>query len=78
VGSSEAGDIPEYTARGPLGLVGDSNYKAFSKSFYEGWDRSAVLVDNPEHVAANGYVAMSAALWQYMTKQATATNPSAH
>lgn len=78
IGSAAAGDLPDYSARGPLGLAGVENYKAFSKAFYEGNDRSAVLGDNPEHVSVDGYVSMSAALWQYMTKQSSATNPSAH
>lgn len=63
IGSAQAGATPDYSARGPLGLSGDANYKAFSKAFYEGNDRSAVLGDNPEHVSVDGYVSMSAALW---------------
>ena len=49
--------------RGPLGLKGDEMYADFSKSFYEGFDSSNKLIENPDLVSADGYTAMSAAMW---------------
>jgi len=54
-------------ARGPLGLSDTNDYKSFSKVFYEGFDRSNELVDEPERIANDGYVGLASAVWKYMT-----------
>ena len=65
-----------YKARGPLGLTGQSDYKQFSATFYEGYDRSDELVNEPERVSTDGYLGFAAAVWKYMTPQSPA--PSMH
>lgn len=62
-------------ARGPLGLLGEPQYSAFSQAFYEGFDTSDKLVENPDLVAEDGYTAMASAMWLWMTKQGTGPSP---
>lgn len=51
-----------------MALKGDKEYAEFSKAFYEGFDRSQELLDNPDRVASDGYVGLSSAMWKYMVK----------
>ena len=50
-----------------MGLFGEADFKAFSEAYYEGLDRSDVLVSSPESVANDGYMGFAAAIWKYMT-----------
>lgn len=65
-----------FFARGPFGLIGDKEYAAFSKEFYEGYDRSDELLNYPERVAEDAYVGLSSAIWKYM--QPRNNGPSMH
>jgi len=65
-----------FYARGPLGLKGDQKYAAFSKAFYEGYDRSSELLNEPNRVSSDGYVSFASALWKYMVPEAS--QPSTH
>jgi len=58
----------DYFARGPLGISGEEEYGHFSKIFYDGYDASSVLLDNPQHVAEIGYVAWSSAMYKHMVQ----------
>lgn len=72
----DSADTLAFHARGPLGLSGEADYKAFSATFYEGFDRSDELFIAPERVANDGYVGFAAAVWKYMTPQSP--SPSMH
>lgn len=61
--------------RGPLGINGAVDYGLFSSVFYEGYDRSAELVDNPARVSEDGYVAFASAMYLWMTAKLPATSP---
>jgi len=65
-----------FYARGPMGLKGDKEYAAFSKVFYEGFDRSAELLNNPNNVSDDGYVGFASALWKHMVPRKA--EPSMH
>ena len=65
-----------FYARGPLGLKGDQKYAAFSKAFYEGYDRSSELLNEPNRVSSDGYVSFASALWKHMVPEAS--QPSTH
>jgi hypothetical protein len=60
-------DVSVFHARGPIGLTGEADYKAFSAAFYEGFNRTGVLKNEPERVANDGYVGLASAVWKYMT-----------
>ena len=71
--------VPEssfFFARGPMGLKGAKEYAAFSKDFYEGYDRSEELLNYPERVSEDAYVALSSALWKFM--EPMNNGPSSH
>ena len=72
----DTADTSNFRARGPLGLKGEADYKAFSAVFYEGFDRSDELFNEPERVANDGYVGLAAAIWKYMTP--SSPSPSMH
>ena len=55
-----------FYARGPLGLKGDTEYAAFSKAFYEGFDRSYELLNEPDRVSDDAYTGFASALWKHM------------
>ena len=62
--------------RGPLALKGDTEYAAFSKAFYEGYDRSEELLSYPNRVSEDGYFGFASALWKFMVPKKS--EPSAH
>ena len=55
-----------FYGRGPLALQGDQEYAAFSKVFYEGYNRSDMLLSNPDYVSDDGYFGFSSALYRFM------------
>jgi len=59
-----------------MGLKGAKEYAAFSKDFYEGYDRSEELLNYPERVSEDAYVALSSALWKFM--EPMNNGPSSH
>lgn len=65
-----------FYGRGPLALKGDVQYAAFSKAFFEGFDRSSDLLDDPNRVSDDGYTSFASALWKYMVP--LPSQPSAH
>ena len=69
------GDDDIDCGRGPM-MISMEDYGKFSASFFEGYDRSQKLLDNPGLVAQDGYFGFASAIWKYMNKEASA--PSAH
>lgn len=65
-----------FYGRGPLLLQGDVKYAAFSRAFFEGYDRSDMLLNDPDRVATDGYTSWASAIYQWMTKNGY--GPSAH
>ena len=65
-----------FYARGPLALKSDVEYAAFSRAFYEGYDRSSELLENPNRVSNDGYVGFTSALYKWMVPEKS--SPSAH
>lgn len=65
-----------FYARGPLGLKSDKEYAEFSKAFYEGFDRSSELLNQPDRVSDDGYVGFASALWKFMVPKKS--EPSMH
>lgn len=57
-------------------MIMDQEYGEFSASFFEGFDRSDKLLDEPELVAKDGYHGFASAIWKYM--RIAAPGPSAH
>ena len=58
----------QYFGRGPMQLSWNYNYGQFSNIFStEGYDSKMELLINPGAVSADGYTAMAAGLWFYMT-----------
>jgi hypothetical protein len=62
-----------YFGRGALQLKWNYNYGAFSNSIF---GDSSVLLNNPERVASEGWLAFASALWIYMTP--VSPKPSMH
>lgn len=63
----------QYYGRGPLQISWNYNYGQFSNAEY---GDVSTLLDNPDLVATDGNVAISSALWFYMTPQSP--KPSMH
>lgn len=57
-------------------MISMDDYVGFSDSFFEGFDSSQKLLDNPGLVGDDGYFGFASAIWKYMNKEASA--PSAH
>ena len=58
----------QYFGRGPIQLSWNYNYGAFSNILVESeYNSKMFLLDNPEEVVRDGYVAFAASLWFYMT-----------
>jgi len=64
-----------FYGRGPLALQGDLDYARFSSIFYEGFDRRADLINNPNRVADDGYHAFASAMYRYMVPKLPAPSP---
>ena len=62
-----------YFGRGALQLKWDYNYGAFPNSIF---GDAKVLLENPERVASEGWLAFASALWIYMTP--VSPKPSMH
>ena len=56
----------EGSARGPMALSGELDYKSFSADFFEGYDRSDELDSDTDRVANDAYIGFSSAIWKYM------------
>ena len=58
-----------FYSRGPFALKIDLEYAAFSRAFYEGYDRSSELLSNPNRVSDDGYVGFTSALYKWMVPE---------
>jgi len=63
----------KFFGRGPFQLSWNYNYGQFSEVIF---GDSKVLLDSPERIANEGWLAFAAALWFYMTPQSP--KPSMH
>lgn len=68
-------DACKYSAKGPMGLMGEAEYESFSEDFYEGYDRGQDLLDHPERVSEDAYVGFSSAIWKYMRHALNGPSP---
>ena len=67
----------KYYGRGPFQLSYNYNYGAFSKVFEEStYNNKMELLDNPDKLTEDDYIAFSAGLWFYMNPQSP--KPSMH
>lgn len=67
----------QYYGRGPFQLSWNYNYGQFSNVFaVSSYNGKMELLKDPDRVAREGYVAMAAGIWFYMTPQAP--KPSMH
>jgi len=67
----------QYYGRGPIQLSWNYNYGAFSNILVESeYNSKMYLLNDPDKVVKDGYVAFSSALWFYMTPQSP--KPSMH
>jgi len=58
----------QYFGRGPMQLSWNYNYGQFSNIFStNGYNSKMELLEDPGKVSADGYVAMAAGIWFYMT-----------
>ena len=60
-----------FFGRGPIALQGDQEYAAFSKVFYEGYNRSDELLNNPDYISDDGYFGFASALYRFMVPKKT-------
>jgi len=67
----------QYYGRGPLHIVGNDEYGAFSNAFgpnsYDSADR---FLSNPDLLETDGYISWASAIWFFMTPRGR--NPSMH
>lgn len=67
----------QYYGRGPFQLSWNYNYGAFSNVFApSSYNSKDYLLENPELLATDGFLAMAAGIWFYMTPQSP--KPSMH
>ena len=59
-GPEESGDGFKYRGRGPIQLIGKSNYTAFAKDMFEDWRN---VVENPDWVTYDKDFALMSAIW---------------